>query len=102
LSITREHAETSETTRHGDLSARRFEVALIGKTSLKSKAREDGELRLRAMRRSPCYRRLVGEGVDGSARREAGGGERHVVGENARENVLVFCARHNKQITLLD
>ncbi len=45
---------------------------------------------------STC-RRAVGEDADGSARRKAGGGQRHVIGENARENGPFVRAGHDKQ-----
>jgi hypothetical protein len=58
---------------------------------------EDGEPWLTAKQPfSTCCRRAVGEDANGSAGREAGRGERHVVGENARENVPLFFARHDK------
>ena len=98
FSITGEHVETSEKNRRGSPSAGRFGTAPYKQSNKKSKVREEGETWLAAKQpvSTRCCR-AVGEDVDGSARREAGGGERQVIGENTRENIPLFRARHDKQ-----
>jgi hypothetical protein len=103
FSITGEHVERSEKNRHGSPSAGRFGTAPYTQSNKKSKIREEDETWLAAQQpvSTRCCR-AVGKDVDGSARRETGRGQRHVVGENARENVPLFRARKTNRITPLD
>src|SRR5262249_22994699 len=70
--------------------ARRFHARVYKRRNKKSKPRL-------LKPRLPPHRRLVGEDTNGSSRRKTGGGERLVVGKNARENFPPARARYDEE-----